>query len=646
MKKFLAVFHAIVIAVLISSLAIPPHFASAASLYSTIQFRRGTAAQWTAADNVLASGEPGYETDTGNWKIGDGLTHWTNLKYQPYRMPATIVGSFTGDNTGNITGFDNITATTRVRAPSIGSASYTDNGYFKNIFGDNTGNITGFDNLTLNGTARVADLIAKGPRKDIRAYFVGSDNTAAQNTTGMTDAIAALYPGDTLYIPIEFFVASAPVINVANVTVTGGGKIKATAKNDYGLRIAADNVTVTGITVQGFGKDDGGTSSGRGGIHITNGNKNCRVVNNTVIAASGTGIVDDGDENIVSGNFILETGEHGIYSSSAIRSIYSNNYIKDAGKNGALTGMQGYGIKIDGATDSIYEGNVIVDPQYFGIQYAGTSTRNIVRGNTIRMTASTSHEGIDVSGGTAKDNKIQGNMIYQANAYAGIGAENGNSVRTDISGNTVVMAANSNGISVRGDRDTVAGNTLIANTAITAAAIIANAVALYPVIKNNMIVSGDNTWARGIESVAANSNVRAEGNVITATNKYLVSAKNRDVYLSDRQGIDNVTTTDNTVTILYTFAVAASAKYMITAEVYGTSSDNNAAYIISGLFKTDSGEAPTQVGSTTSISAIESNSGWNCAFAVDSSGYIYVKVTGGAGETVNWKIVSFEWTKT
>lgn len=46
-----------------------------------IQFRRGTAAAWTLADTVLAEGELGLETDTGLFKIGDGVTAWTSLAY-------------------------------------------------------------------------------------------------------------------------------------------------------------------------------------------------------------------------------------------------------------------------------------------------------------------------------------------------------------------------------------------------------------------------------------------------------------------------------------------------------------------------------------------------------------------------------------
>ena len=46
-----------------------------------IQFRRGTASEWTTADPTLAAGELAIETDTDFYKIGDGSTAWTSLGY-------------------------------------------------------------------------------------------------------------------------------------------------------------------------------------------------------------------------------------------------------------------------------------------------------------------------------------------------------------------------------------------------------------------------------------------------------------------------------------------------------------------------------------------------------------------------------------
>jgi len=46
-----------------------------------IQFRRGTASEWTSANPTLAVGEMGIETDTNLFKIGNGSTAWNSLAY-------------------------------------------------------------------------------------------------------------------------------------------------------------------------------------------------------------------------------------------------------------------------------------------------------------------------------------------------------------------------------------------------------------------------------------------------------------------------------------------------------------------------------------------------------------------------------------
>lgn len=46
-----------------------------------LQVRSDTAAAWTAANPVLLAGEPGFETDTGKLKIGDGVRNWATLPY-------------------------------------------------------------------------------------------------------------------------------------------------------------------------------------------------------------------------------------------------------------------------------------------------------------------------------------------------------------------------------------------------------------------------------------------------------------------------------------------------------------------------------------------------------------------------------------
>ena len=46
-----------------------------------MQQRRGTSEQWDLANPVLSAGEIGFETDTSQFKIGDGVTTWEDLSY-------------------------------------------------------------------------------------------------------------------------------------------------------------------------------------------------------------------------------------------------------------------------------------------------------------------------------------------------------------------------------------------------------------------------------------------------------------------------------------------------------------------------------------------------------------------------------------
>lgn len=53
----------------------------AKTVKAQLKCRHDTAANWTAKNPVLLDGELGVETDTTFFKIGDGATAWTSLKY-------------------------------------------------------------------------------------------------------------------------------------------------------------------------------------------------------------------------------------------------------------------------------------------------------------------------------------------------------------------------------------------------------------------------------------------------------------------------------------------------------------------------------------------------------------------------------------
>jgi len=60
--------------------------------YGQFQFRRDLAANWTANNPTLLSGELGIETDTKQFKIGDGATSWTSLAYGGIQGPTGTSG--------------------------------------------------------------------------------------------------------------------------------------------------------------------------------------------------------------------------------------------------------------------------------------------------------------------------------------------------------------------------------------------------------------------------------------------------------------------------------------------------------------------------------------------------------------------------
>lgn len=93
-----------------------------------IEFRNGTAAAWTSANPVLSQGEPGVETDTQLFKIGDGTTTWNSLSYQGSAggTQTNAFRSFGDGSDGNVT-------------ISFGTTTLTRDMYYNNLTMSGTG---------------------------------------------------------------------------------------------------------------------------------------------------------------------------------------------------------------------------------------------------------------------------------------------------------------------------------------------------------------------------------------------------------------------------------------------------------------------------------------------------------------------------
>jgi microcystin-dependent protein len=85
-----------------------------------LQLRRGTAAQWTTANPILAVGEPGFEVDTLRMKLGDGSTAWTSLAYVGGAGNAIAALSALTPAAGKVPYFTGASAASQVDSTSYG----------------------------------------------------------------------------------------------------------------------------------------------------------------------------------------------------------------------------------------------------------------------------------------------------------------------------------------------------------------------------------------------------------------------------------------------------------------------------------------------------------------------------------------------
>jgi hypothetical protein len=196
------------------------------SVVTQIQVRRGTAAQWTSANPTLASGEWGFESDTGKVKIGDGTTAWNS---EPYVGAGTVtsITAGTGLSGGTITGsgtiaidssvvtltgtqtLTNKTATGLIYTQTLLTPSFTTNAYTL-VLGDQ-GDILLASNGSTAGTINI-------PTNASVAFPVGTQITIIQTGAGQL-TIQATTSGTTT-INSTGASAIAPKLRAINSSAT------------------------------------------------------------------------------------------------------------------------------------------------------------------------------------------------------------------------------------------------------------------------------------------------------------------------------------------------------------------------------------------------------------------------------------------
>lgn len=232
-----------------------------------IQVRRGTAAaganQWT--NQVLYAGEVGYETDTGRFKIGDGVTAWGSLEYAAVAASDFTAGSgisvSTGTNGSTVTislsdptiqvsditdfntGVSGLLPVKNVSAGSGISVSSTD-GNFTVSLSDPTIQVGGITDFVDGVNDRVADLLTAGSGVQLTYTDSGNDSSSLQIAITGVSLSGHTHTASNI---TDFNSSVSGLLPVKSVTA-GSGVAVSSNNGDFTVSLSDPTIQVADIT--------------------------------------------------------------------------------------------------------------------------------------------------------------------------------------------------------------------------------------------------------------------------------------------------------------------------------------------------------------------------------------------------------------
>jgi len=192
-----------------------------------IQIRRGSSLNWTANGTVvLAAGEPGFETDTGKFKVGDGIKQWNTLPYagglESLRLQDLVDVSSASPSVNQVLKWNGATWVPATEASSGGTVtSVSGTGTVNGL--TLTGTITTSGSLTLGGTLSgnfgTETITTTAQKNKIRFHW---DTLVSLNN----DVDPTIYHGMIAHVHDQgrlYFAHGGSWVPVANQSEIGGG---------------------------------------------------------------------------------------------------------------------------------------------------------------------------------------------------------------------------------------------------------------------------------------------------------------------------------------------------------------------------------------------------------------------------------------
>jgi nitrous oxidase accessory protein len=252
----------------------------------------------------------------------------------------------------------------------------------------------------------------------------GASAATHQVSSDLQGAINSARTGDTILVSPGTY---ENIVITKSLNLIGDGAEIETSNRQIGIKVRADNVNISGFTVNG----------GFYGIHMEE-SDNCVISNNIVTRCEewGIGLVFSDDnvirDNVASFNGLGGEGWYGIYLSNSNRNQIVGNVANDNGE---------YGVCMFPSCNGNLIQNNVMERNDYGIYMFTDCSGNIIRSNQLTQNRNSGLKMIH----NCVDNQVLNNTIYQ-NGVVGIFLQEGSGDNL-IQGNEIVDNAGSSGVS-------------------------------------------------------------------------------------------------------------------------------------------------------------------------------------------------------